>query len=254
MKLPSRTILYGLGGLTLAWLVLRSGDSKPMPAPPQPPPAPPTPSGLPHGQATSGTALTAHLSDKFFADVARAAQDFQAKGAKATGEDILAVLLAESGVRPRTNRPDGANSLGYAGLNQMGAGERKSVGFTGSLTDYTALSAEQQFPYVRRFFETRVEGPGHGNYALLSDYGKLYLLNIAPGLINLTNPDAVVYGPGTKEYLANTGVDTPKPGTSTKKGYIDLTDMSRFVERSVKSSSALWNELRGRLAKAQAVA
>lgn len=179
--------------------------------------------------------LTSHLSDAFFQSVDQMAEDFRARGANLTGEDFLGVFLSESGVKPSSR-----NVQGYGGLNGMGASERRNLGFTGTLDDWTSLTADQQLPYVRRFFERNVRSFGGGSYSVLTDAGRLYLMNFTPAYLKKPD-DFVIFRKGVPGYDQNTVIDTQK------KGYIEVADMNRFLQQSLSRSSALWNELRMRL-------
>lgn len=224
---------YVLGGAAVAagvgYLTLRPGDVRQSVSPPpgkEPMNIPPS---------NGPIKLTARLSDSFFRGVDQMASDFQGRGAHITAEDFLAVFLAESDCNPAI-----ANSLGFAGLNQMGANERKAVGFTGSLKDYLALSAVDQLVYVRRFFEGNVRDFAHGSYAALTDYGRLYLMNFTPAYL-LKPDDFVISKMGENIYKYNRQID------AANKGYINVADMGGFVRRRVASNQALWAELRARL-------
>jgi hypothetical protein len=178
---------------------------------------------------------TAHLSNNFFQAVDGIAKDFSQRGANLIGEDILAVFLSESGVKPWIR-----NQYGYAGLNGMGESERKNLGFSGDINAWTALSADQQLPYVRRFFESNVQSFAHGNFKVLDGPGKLYLMNITPAYLDKP-PNFVIFPKGSTVYARNRVIDTQG------KGYVEVADMDKFVLWSVQHSPQLWNELRMRL-------
>jgi hypothetical protein len=247
MKRPVLTIGLGALGavaLGLFWVRDETALSRPLPPLVDPLAVPP---------ASSGIKLTAHLSDQFFRDVLATEADYQSKGAKVTAEDFLGVLNAESGISPRAK-----NKNSYcAGLNQIcptlakdPLSGLKAVGFAGSLEDYLSLSAEQQFPYARQFFNNVIRG----RYNLLTDMGKLYLLNFNPG--NLGKPENfVLYTTSSgNAYWFNQAALDPE-----KKGYIEVADMDKFVRRSLASNGPLaprgtpalayWAELRMRLAR-----
>lgn len=213
-----------------------SSDSKgagPLPGGPLPP---------------SSTSLTSRLSNLFFQRVNELAAYMRSRGATVTGEDILAVFVAESGVNPAI-----ANSIGCLGLNQICptltpkhdpervSGLRK-VGFQGSRTEYLALPAEQQLQYVKAFFDNV------NAYRAIRNYGSLYLANFSPaflgkpdGFVMYRDPKRGGTGPMDHAYTANAGVDTGN------KGYIEVADMARFVKNTLLRRKAFWDELRMRL-------
>lgn len=187
---------------------------------------------------TPVTSLTNYLSDDFFRGVAQMARDFQARGATATAEDFLAVWLSESGVNPAQISHVATN---YRGLNQMGEDERRNVGFPGTADDWIALSADQQLPFVRRYYETDVRG----NYASLVDLGSLYLINFLPAFMaHAGDPSFVLAKAGSKIYESNRGIDVDK------KGWIEVGDLPRFAARTQTQGDGprKWAELKARLA------
>ncbi len=192
---------------------------------------------------------TTHLSDAFFRGIHALAADFQARGAKVTGEDFLGVLNAESTV---TASAKNAKS-GCAGMNQICPTLKadplsglKGVGFTGSREEYLALTPEAQLPFVRRWFTNAAQG----KFAALTNMGRLYCLNIAPA--HVTKPDdfpLYVRGRDGDAYTFNAPLD------QGNKGFISVADTDAFVHRSLaggpKGSKPFeyWNELRMRLAR-----
>lgn len=249
MNFRDPKVLFGLGTVALFGLLSLSGGD---PAPFMFKPGPgdmagplPVPGSF---QPTSGTRLTSHLSDNFFRGVLALAADYRARGAGITGEDVLGVLNAESGISPSAK-----NRLSScAGMNQI-CGSLSAVGFTGSLSQYLALTAEQQFPFVRRFFDNVIRG----RYALLTNMGRMYLLNFNPG--NLGQPDTFhLYDKSASDpncrtaYCQNAASLDPEG-----KGFIAVSDMDKFVRRSLAANGpnapkgtpafSYWRELRGRI-------
>lgn len=255
MNIRDPKILFGLGTVALFGLLsLTGGDPAPFVFKPLANSPVPNPDAFP---PTSGTRLTSHLSDGFLRGVIAMASDYRLKGAAIKAEDILAVLNAESGISPAAKN----RSSSCAGMNQicpLGAAKGqpfdplsglKAVGFGGSLAQYLALTAEQQLPFVRRFFDNVI----NGRYALLTGMGRMYLLNFNPG--NLGRPeDFHLYDKATggDAYRFNAASLDPEG-----KGFIAVSDMDKFVKRSLagngpnstKSTPAFsyWRELRGRL-------
>lgn len=245
-------VLLGAGTLAVLALLALSKRSTPVPS------TGPSPLQVP--PSTGPTKLTAHLSDAFFRDVLRMASDYQAKGARIVAEDILGTLNAESGIFPgaknRLSSCIGMNQVCPTLASDPLSGLR-SIGFHGSLDEYQALSAEAQFPFARRFFDNAI----NGRHAMLTDMGRMYLLNFNPG--HLGKPDSFhLYDEATggNAYRFNQAALDPE-----HKGFIEIADMDKFVRRSLANNGPLgkqfpsppfsyWAELRGRLQRVQGVA
>lgn len=243
MKHPKLVIgAASLAGLGVLYLVTGGKRPAPLPLGPEPMSVPPS---------LGPVKWTQHLSDGFFRLLIAMVTDFRLKGATITEEDVLGVLNAESGVRASV--PNAAGS-GCIGLNQIC--DLKSVGFQGPPSEFLALTAEQQFPYTRRFFEQAGPPPKllaklgvPTKYPLLTNMGRMYLLNFNPG--NLGLPDnTILYTreTGGKSYSQNQASLDPE-----RKGYIEIADMDKFVRRSLASGPRgakpyeYWAELRMRL-------
>lgn len=209
------------------WGVSKAVSNKPS-SPPTPIP-PPAPNSKIPAAPTTATALTSYLPDVFFVALNDFAEYSQSHGAKIGGDDYLKIFLAESDCDSRI-----ANSIGCAGLNQIC--NLKGVGFTGSVKEYISLPADQQLQFVKKYFDNV------NRYPAMVDVGSLYLSNFSPAFLG--KPDNfVMYRKGVdKAYDANRGVDTGG------KGFIEVGDMAKFVNRSVAGRTAKFNELRGRLA------
>lgn len=185
------------------------------------------------------TALTSRLSDQYFASVRELAEHMNARGASVTSEDLIAVLEAESGNDPRAVNP----KSGCAGLNQICplfnnpdplSGLRRA-GWKGSRAEYLALSAEEQIPFVRGFFDAG------NNYPKIRGVADLYLANFSPFFLGKPG-STVMYRPPSDSYLKNASVDFGG------KGWIEVSDMAHFVGRSMHGPK--WDELRARLGAA----
>lgn len=239
---PKVLLGAGLIGL-LGALAFSGGDPSPFMLKPDPKSPIPDPDAFP--PSTGPVNLTRHLSDPFFRGILTMASDYRTRGAKVIGEDFLAVLNAESGIFPGAKN----RSSSCAGMNQI-CGSLKAVGFNGTLEEYLALSAEAQLPFVRRFFDSVI----NGRFAALTNMGKLYLLNFNPG--NLLRPDDFhLYDKATggDAYKFNAAALDPEG-----KGFIAVSDMDKFVKRSTAANGPFgkgsppftyWRELRGRLAR-----
>lgn len=202
--------------------------------------------GLPGGPLPVGTtSLTSYLGNDFFTGVRDLGAYFRSRGSSIKDEDLIAVFMAESGVHASVpNRQNGV----CLGLNQIcpkfaashdpeRVSGLRAVGFQGSLADYSRLSEAQQLKFVRGYFDNV------NQYPAIRNYGSLYLANFNPG--HMGKPDNfVLYRRGDSAYGPNASVDFGN------KGFIEVADMARFVERSVNANRAKWNELRMRLQQA----
>ena len=244
MKIAKPTLLAGTGIAAIVGLLVWRSRNETAPwftlgggTPPAAPGKATSPGGvtLPSGPLPAGTtAATSYLSDAFFREISNLAIYFRSRGASVTGEDLLAVFLAESGVGPHIK-----NSIGCAGLNQIC--NLKGVGWTGTLAEYLALPGEQQLAFVRRYFDNV------NRYPAIRDFGSLYLANFSPAFLG--KPDDFVMYPSTHpSYPLNRGVDFGN------KGFIEIADMAKFVRAATVRSPAKWNELRMRLQRASGIA
>jgi len=235
-----------VGGFVVAgvYATYRMVTSPSLPSRPAPPAS--------HSQRSD----TKHLSDAFFRLLHDTAEDLRKKGARVTGSDVMAVLLAESEVKPWSG-----NRWGYAGLNGMGGAQRRALGFHPvpeaewkvlskeqqmhhAEAEWKALSAEQQMPYVRRFLLGNVRDFAKGDGAVLKDVGRLYMLNIMPAYVGKPD-DYVVFPKGSEGYKNNAVTDRDQ------KGYTEVRDMARFVVWATNRDPGYWQELQHRLRAAQ---
>lgn len=86
----------------------------------------------------------ANLGSNFYSKLVQLAAETGMKP-----EDILAVMVSESGVNPAAHNPHG----GATGLMQFMPQTLPSVGFHGSPSDFGMLSGEDQLPYIKRLIE-----------------------------------------------------------------------------------------------------
>lgn len=242
MDIRDPKVLFGVGVAGFfALLALTDERSARAATPDVSPFVPPAPTSGP-------TVLTTHLSDGFFRQIVEMEREFQARGARVTGEDFLGVLKAESAVSPLAKNA----SSGCAGMNQICPTRAadplsglKAVGFNGTSDEYRSLSAEAQLPFVRRWFNTAAQG----QFPALTNMGRLYLLNFAPAHVGKpADFPLFVRGRDGNAYEFNKGLD--REG----KGFITPNDTDRFVHASLANNPksglpafAYWNELRMRL-------
>lgn len=203
--------------------------------------------------ALTSPRLSAHLSDAFFAGVREMAARMRAGGATIRAEHLLAVWLAESGVKNIRN----GQGYPYGGLNQMGPNERRAAGWGGSFEEWLALDPAEQLPYVERFYRNATGG----RFDVLRDEASLYLVNFMPAhSAHAGEPEFVLArrspeDDGSAEwrnahrgdvYAANRGLDTDGDGT------IRVRELGAVVERAKRANAAYWAELTARLGEAPA--
>jgi hypothetical protein len=190
-------------------------------------------------------ALTDDLSDGFFTKVRALCANLGC-----APQDMLKVWFSESiGVYA-----DAKNPAGAYGLNQMDRGSLTRTGWTGDPDDYVKLTAEQQLPFIEKYY-----APFKGR---LTSVARLYQVNFLPATFNsVTTPGGVLAGrdgPYAWAYNANPALDPSKP---PKKGYITLDDLRQVVEAAVSNGVRLrkgggtykerWKEIVDRLNSGQ---
>jgi hypothetical protein len=161
--------------------------------------------------------LTDDLSDGFFREVRNMSMRLGCDPL-----DLLMVWFSESiGIKA-----DAKNPAGAYGINQMIATRVAEAGFRGGPEAYIALSAEDQLPYVEKYYT-----PYRGK---LTSVGRLYQVNFMPATIDaLTKPTDILAGangPNEKIYESN------KPLDPTNKGTITLADLGIAANAAVNSS------------------
>ncbi len=120
-------------------------------------------------------------------------------------DEANALIWLESGWKPHA-----LNSLGYAGLNQMGADTLRALGFQGTTEDYADLSAAEQAPWIARL--VRSWGPWQVP-------GDTYLANFWPAALG--GPDHLLIArEGTKVWKANPGLREGATWERTPRGPI----------------------------------
>lgn len=182
---------------------------------------------------TATTSSTGGLPDSFYRKLGMVA-----KSIGCSPYDLMAVLYSESGLDAGAknyvggDKSKGENGVQARGLNQITPAACKVSGMSIDFWrgEYSSLSAEEQLPYVERFFK----GVYSGSY---SNAAQLYVANFAPGFTAAAgNPDTVLYratkpdGSPNPNYVENQKLD--KAG----KKYITAGDMAAAVEGAKKSS------------------
>jgi hypothetical protein len=139
---------------------------------------------------------------------------------------------------------------GHYGINQLG--NLTGVGFTGTASEYMALGAEGQLPYVEKYYL-----PYKGR---LTSAARLYQVNFLPATFNtVTTPDGIL---AQKDGIYGWAYDGNPSLDLEKKGYIVLDDLRKVVESAItnqrkwkdgsSSLAARWKEILERLAAAPA--
>ena len=128
-------------------------------------------------------------------------------------EDILAIMVSESGINPSARNPHG----GAAGLVQFMPKILKGVGFKGTSDEFSKLSGEDQLPYVKNLIETQM----HVNGGPFTSAAQYYVSIFWPVALKL--PGVRRGDPSTAIVQANpeTEVD-PNSGKKYSKKYYDL--------------------------------
>jgi hypothetical protein len=128
-------------------------------------------------------------------------------------EDILAIMVSESGIDPSARNPHG----GAAGLVQFMPKILKGVGFKGTSDEFSKLSGEDQLPYVKNLIETQM----HVNGGPFTSAAQYYVSIFWPVALKL--PGVRRGDPSTAIVQANpeTEVD-PNSGKKYSKKYYDL--------------------------------
>jgi hypothetical protein len=161
-------------------------------------------------------ANTGDLSVGFMKSVAAMAARFRMLGADVTGEDILAVMNAESGIKASIagTNPDGSHDYGLNQLHELTT--LRAVGWGGTPDEFLALTAQDQLPYVERYFMKLVQPVSA--WKRIAGVRGIYLVNGWPGAlgrgIDSRNDAAILGVRGHAGYYPNidaqgTGANTP---------------------------------------------
>ena len=150
-------------------------------------------------------------------------QDATMVGANA--HDWALLIYEESDWNPHIKNGSGAP---YYGLNQMGVGEMRGVGFTGSVDQWLALTVEGQLPYATKFFTSKIRAVGP---VVLASAAHMLAANFLParvkGSADASDVDYALClrGEGNNFYEANKAYD------AAGKGTITIRDLGNFLRR-----------------------
>lgn len=173
--------------------------------------------------------ITADLSDAFF-DLVRSTSE--TLGCQPI--DLLGVMMNESGVRATARN----QSSDASGLIQFMPTILVGLGWDAGPAAFRELTAEQQMPYVERFFRPYVNQG-------LSPAARLYQATFLPATLGLGSElDTAICGIRDGDrypqaYQANVGFDTDH------KGYITVGDLQQAIDRACHG--ARWEEIVARL-------
>jgi hypothetical protein len=150
----------------------------------------------------------ANLGSNFYSKLVEIASETGMKP-----EDILAIMVSESGINPQAHNPNG----GATGLVQFMPGTLKNLGFGGNTQEFSQLSGEQQLPYVQKLIETQMKFNG-GPFTSGAQY---YVSVFWP--VGLKLPGVRRGDPQTPIVEENPAIEQdPQTGREYSKKYYDL--------------------------------
>ncbi len=138
-------------------------------------------------------------------------------------EDLMAVMLSESGMNPAATN---GNPPVAIGLIQWQENAARASGMSQSYyqNNLASATASQQLPYVQNYYSNK----GVSSYPTA---GSLYLANAAPAYMNQAgNPNFVIYPAGSSAAAGN-------PALAGSKGYVTVGDLDDRMS-AVKQTTA----------------
>jgi Hemopexin len=169
----------------------------------------------------------AHLTDQFFVDLRALCGRLGC-----SLEDLLGVMESESSVNPSRQNPNGKAT----GLIQFMPDTLRLLGWSTGPDAFAMLTAEQQLPYVERFFAPNARFG-------LGSAGRLYQANFLPATLPGSTEATVLCGrdgPNAGIYRQNAVLDVNNDGQITVSDLTARVDQVRRGER--------WSMLMRRLA------
>jgi hypothetical protein len=127
-------------------------------------------------------------------------------------EDILAIMISESGISPSAHNPKG----GASGLMQFMPSTLGGVGFHGKPEEFRQLSGEAQLPYIKNYIENQMkvnDGP-------FTSPGQFYVAVFWP--VGLKLPGVRRGDPRTAIVEENPATIQDQSGKSYSKKYYNL--------------------------------
>jgi hypothetical protein len=146
--------------------------------------------------------------------------------------DLLSVMMSESEVRATAHNPNGDAS----GLIQFMPNILVGLGWTNGPGAFRQLSAEEQLPFVEKFFSPFASKG-------LSPAARLYQATFLPATLDLgSDPDTVICQQGgihSFAYAPNRGFD------QNDDGMITVGELQTFIDR--RTQGPRWKEMVSRL-------
>ncbi len=170
------------------------------------------------------------------------AQRFRDRGANVSALDFYNTWLYESGIG-RTKH--GHGGLDYHGLNMMNGPNLPGLGWTAGGYAFGEADPTRQLPYIERFYQQMTNAFLGGNFSRLNSATALYLMNFLPAYSkHADEPNYVLTRRGDKTHWYEDNISFDPEG----KGYIEVADLTRALERARNGNAAYWNEVTARAA------
>lgn len=178
-----------------------------------------------------------HLSSEFFRNVEAMASRMREKGAEVTAVDFLNAWLSESGIGKAKH---GHGGLDYHGLNMMMGSNLPGLGWSLGGHAFGEADPADQIVYIERFYQQMVKAFLKGDWSKLNNATALYLMNFLPAYTkHADDPSYVLARKGEANgWWKDNPVFDPE-----RKGYIEVADLTRQLERVQKQYGGYWPEV-----------
>jgi hypothetical protein len=143
-------------------------------------------------------------------------------------EDLISVMMSESGMNPAAHNPGGAS-----GLIQFMPSTLKAVGYPGTPAQFRELSGEDQLPWIQKLIKGHMQYQGGRPF---TSGGQYYVANLWPVALKL---------PGVKNGDPNTVIleKTPQSEGGYSKKYLDIgSKISASNESSAYNANPLFDK------------
>lgn len=185
----------------------------------------------------AATGATRHLSSEFFGAVERMAAHFRELGADVTAIDFLKVWNSESGIGRAKH---GHGGLDYHGLNMMNGPNLPGLGWSAGGYAFGEADPADQIPVIQRFYEAMTKSFLGGDYSKLDGASTLYLINFLPAYAKHGgDPSFVLTRKGDRSHWYEDNPVFDPEG----KGYIEVADLGRQLDRAAEQSGGYWREV-----------
>lgn len=150
----------------------------------------------------------ANLGPNFYPKLVQMASELNMKP-----EDILAVMVSESGINPAANE----KRYHASGLMQFMPNTLKGLGYKGNWSDFIKLNGEKQLDYAKQYIADKIRYSG----APITSAAQFYVAEFWPVALKLPgiqngNPNAVIVEENPKVVI------DPKTGRRYSKKYYDI--------------------------------